>query len=105
MLLRSRGPTRGAAPRGGGRKLVCALVGVGVALVGGTPTGAGLGCDHRGATLCGPGPQRALSWLCHSGGVDRITRGPETHVAWGMVAPAAPSTGGRTTALRCDWLG
>jgi hypothetical protein len=85
--------------------MLCAVSGVGTEVVGGGATGAGFGRDDLGATLCGVGDQRALSWLCHSRSVDRVTRHGEARVAGGVAAHAAPGAGGGAAPLLCDRLG
>src|SRR5229473_6192071 len=57
ILLRGQSQTGEAPPRAPGRDLLCPLVGVGPELVGGAPTGAGVGCDDLRPALCGPGHQ------------------------------------------------
>jgi hypothetical protein len=89
ILLRGHGQPGQAAPGTGGRELLCPTVGVGAELVGGAPTGAGVGRDHLGPTLCGAGDQCPLSWLCHSRGVDGVAGRTKTCVATGMAADAA----------------
>ena len=98
--------TRNVAGRGKkcGGDVLCAVIGVGAELVGGASTGRGRRCDDLGATVCGVGGQRAVSRLCDSGGVDRVTRDGEARVARGMAAHAAPGAGGGAAPLLCDCL-
>src|SRR5215510_3442815 len=105
VLLRGSSQTRRAAPGVEGRELLCAVVGMGGEVVGGTSTGAGFGRDDLGPTLCGSGPQRALSRSCHSRGVDGLARRGETRVAAGVVAHAASSARCRAAALLRARLG
>ena len=58
-----------------------------------------------GRPLCGVGGERAVSGLCHSGGVDGVTGDGATCVAGRVAADAAPSAGCGAAPLFCDCLG
>src|SRR5262245_38884137 len=105
ILLRGQGQTGQAAPRAARRDVLCPLVGMGAESMGRPPTGAGVGCHDLGPTLCSPGPQRALSRLCHPRGVDGVAGRATPRVAWGVAADAAPGASGGAAALLCDCLG
>ena len=103
MVLRGEGETRRTTPGSAGRDLLCALVSVGLEVVGRDAIGPRCGCDDARATLCGVGGERGVSGLCDSGGVDGGTRHGEACVAEGVVADAAPGADRRAAPLLGDW--
>src|SRR5258708_17468869 len=92
ILLRSKGETGWGAEGVGRRELFCAVVGMGVELVGRDAACLSGGCDHARATVCGASGECRLSGLCDSGGVDGVTGDGEVCVARRMAADVASGT-------------
>ena len=96
---------RADPPGSAGRDVFCAVVGVGLELVGRHAVGLSSGCDNVRPTVCGAGRQRRVPGLCDSGGVDGLTGHREACMARRMAADAAPGAGGRAPPLLCDCHG
>ena len=94
-----------AAPRVSRGNLLCAVVGGGLELVGGTSISPSPCCDDVRATLCGASGEGRVSGLCHSGSRDGVTGDRETCVAGRVATQATPGADGRAAPGLCACLG